>query len=95
MHRLCIVGLGNPGLKYDHTRHNIGKDWLVDLSSKFFKEFKTKSKYEADIGESHNGEVLWVIPSNYVNNSGSTVKKILKSSSLSISDILIFMMILI
>ena len=89
MHRLCIIGLGNPGLKYDHTRHNIGKDWLIDLSSKFFKEFKTKSKYEADIGESHNGEVLWVIPSNYVNNSGSTVKKILKSSSLSISDILI------
>ena len=89
MHRLCIVGLGNPGLKYDHTRHNIGKDWLLDLSSKFFKEFKTKSKYEADIGESHNGEVLWVIPSNYVNNSGSTVKKILKSSNLSISDILI------
>ena len=89
MYRLCIVGLGNPGLKYDHTRHNIGKDWLIKFSSKFFKEFKNKSKYEAGIGESHNGEILWVIPSNYVNNSGSTLAKILKSTNLSTSDLLI------
>ena len=66
MYKLCVIGLGNPGSKYDHTRHNIGKDWLIDLSEKFSLEFKHKSKFEAKVAESHDGSILWIIPSNYV-----------------------------
>ena len=82
MYKLCVIGLGNPGSKYDHTRHNIGKDWLIDLSNKFSLEFKLKSKFEAEVAESHDGSILWIIPSNYVNDSGNTVSKILKSTNL-------------
>jgi len=83
VYKLCVIGLGNPGSKYDHTRHNIGKDWLLNLSDKFSLEFKHKSKFEAEVAESHDGSILWIIPSNYVNDSGNTVSKILRSTNLS------------
>ena len=89
MYKLCLIGLGNPGSKYEHTRHNIGKDWLLEFSNKFSVEFKYKSKFEADIAETHDGTVLWVIPSNYVNDSGKTVSKILRSTNLESENLLV------
>ena len=89
MYKICLIGLGNPGSKYELTRHNIGKDWLLELSSKFSIEFKHTSKFEADIAESHDGTILWVIPSNYVNDSGKTVSKILRSTNLKSENLLI------
>ena len=79
VYKLCIVGLGNPGSKYNGTRHNVGKDWLIDISQQYFKEFQNKPKYEAEFGESHNAETLWITPSNFVNESGRTISKILRS----------------
>ena len=79
MYKLCIVGLGNPDKKYNNTRHNIGKDWLIKLSEVYNITFTTKTKFEAEIGESHNGSILWIIPTNYVNNSGKTLSKIINA----------------
>ena len=89
MYKICLIGLGNPGSKYEHTRHNIGKDWLLKLSNKFSLEFKYKSKFEADIAESHDGTVLWAIPSNYVNDSGKTISRILRSTNLKSENLLV------
>ena len=75
MLKLCLVGLGNPGTKYNGTRHNIGKEWLLKLSESHCSDFVLKSSIEADISHSHAEEILWVIPDNYVNNSGRTVSK--------------------
>ena len=90
VYKLCIIGLGNPGAKYNNTRHNIGKDWLKNLSTQFFDKFNEKTKLEAKIGESHSSEVLWLIPTNYMNESGRTISKILKSTSLKSNKIIIF-----
>ena len=89
VYKLCIVGLGNPGAKYNGTRHNIGKDWLNNISKRYFKEFQSKSKYNAKFGESHSEDVLWIIPSNFVNESGVTISKILKLNNLEINMFLI------
>ena len=82
MHKLCFIGLGNPGSKYDNTRHNIGKDWLIKLSESYCDNFIKKSKLEAEITQSRSDEILWIIPDNYVNNSGKTISKVIKNINL-------------
>ncbi len=82
MHKLCFIGLGNPGSKYNNTRHNIGKDWLVKLSESYCGNFVKKSKLQAEIAQSRSDEILWIIPDNYVNNSGKTISKVIKNINL-------------
>ena len=74
MSKLCFIGIGNPGAKYDETKHNIGKDWLLKLAASFNTEFILKEKLNAKVATSHNNKIHWIIPLTYVNNSGSTVQ---------------------
>ena len=89
MHKLCFIGLGNPGSKYDNTRHHIGKDWLIKLSESYCDNFIKKSKLEAEITQSRSDEILWIIPDNYVNNSGKTISKVIKNTNLSKNKMII------
>jgi len=45
-----IVGLGNPGKQYEHTRHNVGFD-VIDILAKEYGASVTKMKHKALIGE--------------------------------------------
>jgi len=70
-----IVGLGNPGEKYTHTRHNVGFDVIDILSQKLDVPVK-KLKCRATVGEAIlNGEKLVLIkPQTFMNLSGLTVQ---------------------
>ena len=70
----AIVGLGNPGDKYTHTRHNAGFDVIDILSQKLDVPVK-KLKCRATVGETLlNGEKLVLIkPQTFMNLSGLTV----------------------
>ena len=72
-----IVGLGNPGLQYENTRHNAGFMAMEKLSAKYGFSF-SKHKFEAVIGEFKIGDkrILAVKPQTYMNNSGRCVSKI-------------------
>ena len=87
--KLCFVGLGNPGSKYNNTRHNIGKDWLLKLCESESVKLLNKTKFEADLVYSESKEILYVVPNNYVNNSGRTISKLVKNLNLSESKIII------
>ena len=74
-----IVGLGNPGRKYDRTRHNIGFRVLDDIAEQNSVAI-TKRSCDSLVGELMiMGEwVLLAKPQTYVNLSGHAVKALLK-----------------
>jgi PTH1 family peptidyl-tRNA hydrolase len=70
-----IIGLGNPGGRYAHTRHNAGFD-VVSILSQRHKIPVRIHKFEAALGkgEIEGKRVLLVMPQTYMNNSGQSVK---------------------
>jgi PTH1 family peptidyl-tRNA hydrolase len=66
-----IVGLGNPGNKYDGTRHNIGRD-LVFVYGGGQENF-TKHNY-AEALVANSGECVWIAPETFMNKSGTSVR---------------------
>ena len=75
---LAIIGLGNPGDKYDHTRHNAGFDVVTILSALWDIPLK-KLKCKALIGEGAvNGQkVVLIKPQTFMNESGLSVAEAL------------------
>ena len=69
-----IVGLGNPGSKYAHTRHNVGFDVLEALSKKLNVSI-SRERDNALIGECFVGgqKVILAMPQTYMNLSGEAV----------------------
>lgn len=95
-----IVGLGNPGEQYKHTRHNAGFMAVNALAKKLGLTWKVNKKFKAETATSGLGLIL-IKPQSLMNNSGSSVavaltyykllpKKlgILKSANADLSEIL-------
>jgi len=81
---LLIIGLGNPGLKFKKTRHNIGFRAVDALQKENnFSKFKLnkKAKVEVTKGEINGQTVFLAKPQTYMNNSGQAVKFLLKENS--------------
>lgn len=72
-----IVGLGNPGKQYAHTRHNVGFDVLEKLSAKMGVSI-TRSKSKALVGEGFvaGQKVVLALPQTYMNLSGEAVQEL-------------------
>ena len=70
-----IVGLGNPGPKYEHTRHNAGADFVTQVAQLYNAGLQTQDKFfgaTARISiDGHDTRLL--IPNTYMNLSGQAV----------------------
>ena len=86
-----IVGLGNPGREYEHTRHNVGFQVAEELAHRYRVTLKTHAKWKAraakiaDIGDG----VLLAEPTTFMNLSGWAVREIAGFHKLSPSDVLV------
>ena len=74
-----IAGLGNPGSKYESTRHNVGFNTIDYLSEKFGIKVN-KIKHKALVGDGTiNGErVLLVKPQTFMNLSGESIREVVE-----------------
>jgi PTH1 family peptidyl-tRNA hydrolase len=85
-----IVGLGNPGKKYNITRHNIGFE-VVDELARQNNIKMTKTKFKSIVGEGRiaGEKVLIVKPQTYMNLSGEAVMKIMNYYELPIENLVV------
>jgi PTH1 family peptidyl-tRNA hydrolase len=79
---LSVIGLGNPGEEYAKTRHNAGRIVLELLAKKndfsdWRDDQKTKALYAA--GKLGTKKFQFVLPNNFMNNSGGSVKPLVKA----------------
>ncbi len=74
-----IIGLGNPGKKYDYTRHNVGFD-VIDYLSKKYDIPVDRIKHKALTGEGRikGKKVMLVKPQTFMNLSGEALISIVE-----------------
>ncbi len=68
-----IVGLGNPGEKYQDTRHNLGFRVVEQLTKIEHEQWVINNKFHSQLAII-NSKLILVKPQTYVNNSGMAVK---------------------
>ena len=85
-----MVGLGNPGARYEHTRHNIGFLVIDELLSRWKKRLRPgKGEYLLARADYAGEEVLLIKPLTFMNNSGIAVRDILDREGLGPQHLLV------
>lgn len=84
-----IVGLGNPGKRYEKTRHNIGFMAIDYYAQKNNLEFK--SKFNGLFSEQiiNNEKVIFLKPQTFMNLSGNSVREFVNYYNINLEDILV------
>ncbi|MEH7084895.1 aminoacyl-tRNA hydrolase [Neobacillus drentensis] len=85
-----IVGLGNPGKQYEHTRHNIGFE-VIDALSSTFSIPLNQSKFKGLYGMGfYNGEkAILLKPLTYMNLSGESIRAVMDYYEIAQEDLLV------
>lgn len=83
-----IVGFGNPGSKYNFTRHNLGF-LVLDFYAKVHRlSWQNKPKFNAIVAKDDEHDILLVKAQTYYNEVGQSIRAILDFYKLSPQDIL-------
>ncbi|HLO37653.1 MAG TPA: aminoacyl-tRNA hydrolase [Lacibacter sp.] len=87
--KFLIVGLGNIGAEYAHTRHNIGFDVVEALAAKHNASFKLDRLAAVAEIKVKGKTLLCIEPSTYMNLSGKAVKYWMDKEKIAIEHILV------
>ena len=91
MHKIKLfVGLGNPWEQYLETRHNVGFWWIDFIGQNHKLSLKNSKKYFGEFSK-HNedGEVFFLKPSTFMNDSGKSVQALAKFYKIEPEEILV------
>lgn len=86
-----IVGLGNPGSEYEHTRHNAGAWLLFELARYYNVQLKPDKKFHGLAGKAIiKGQEVWLIfPTTFMNLSGQAVQALANFYKIPVNQILV------
>lgn len=84
----AIIGLGNPGKRYENTRHNLGFE-VVDLLKGISEFIAGKGNYFCCQTEVSNSKVVLLKPTTYMNLSGLAVREFAESEGMRPNEMLV------
>ncbi len=85
-----VVGLGNPGKKYERTRHNVGFDVVDRLASlRGFPPWKTSGNAEVTRGTMAGHDALLVKPQTFMNLSGDAVGALMRFYKIDVTRLVV------
>lgn len=90
MKKFAVIGLGNPGLEYKHTRHNLGY-MAVDMIARHLSVSLALRKLKSTMGEKEIEGMLLILckPRTYMNLSGLAVRAVLSKYLIRPEDLLV------
>ena len=86
-----IVGLGNPGPRYEFTRHNLGFMVIDKLAEKLNLKFKYHANFNSEIVETlyKGNKAIIIKPMTYMNLSGEAVNKVVNYYKIDLDDVIV------
>jgi len=86
-----VVGLGNPGEKYEETRHNVGFIIVDKFANKQGVSFRHEKVFEADVADFFIGteKIFLVKPTTFMNNSGKAIAALLTYYNVPMEDFVV------
>lgn len=86
-----LVGLGNPGEQYARTRHNLGRDLLLEVILHFRLPTGTK-RFSGQFGEGRIADerLCWLLPETYMNLSGEAVGPVARYFRMEPKQVIVF-----
>lgn len=78
-----VVGLGNPGKEYDHTRHNVGFMVLDQLKL----DWQEQKKFKGLLAK--QGDLLYLKPTTFMNHSGEAVRAVMDYYHVTVPELLV------
>lgn len=102
---MLVVGLGNPGQKYVHTRHNIGRDVLLEIVNRGdFSDIQTDRYTHSLVSlgcvkrtarilpvspDGAERDLIIALPETFMNRSGEAVRELVKKYELTSEDVVV------
>jgi len=101
---MLVVGLGNPGQKYAHTRHNIGRDILLEIINRGdFSDIQNDRYAHSLVSDGYmakarvvpreitdkTGWLIIALPETFMNRSGEAVRELMKKYTLTYEDVIV------
>ena len=87
--RRVIVGLGNPGVEYAVTRHNVGQRVVARAAVEWSIPLRDNGLTQRGVGRIHGHPVVLALPATFMNMSGEAVEELVTAHDVQARDVIV------